>query len=86
VDYARHGKVERLLEEPGARVVSARFTDTVELVVAVPREAAEALEERLADATAGAAAVARAGERYLPAAGDGSKAAGRERSGGQPQL
>ncbi|MFS8573545.1 MAG: YigZ family protein, partial [Clostridia bacterium] len=86
VDYARHGRVERLLEELGARVVSARFTDTVELVVAVPREAAEALEERLADATAGAAAVARAGERYLPAAGDGSKAAGRERSGGQPQL
>jgi len=67
IEYAHHRKVERLLDELGARIDQTRYTDAVELSIVVPQEEAGVLAQRIADATGGTAQVRRAGERYFPA-------------------
>lgn len=65
LDYAHHRKVERLAQELGARVVETRFSDAVELLLAVRKEKAASVMQHIAEATGGTAHLALAGERYI---------------------
>jgi len=66
IDYPYFGKVERLLEDLGARVVDANYTDAVEVQLVTPAVRADAVIQGILNATNGTAAVHRMEDRFYP--------------------
>lgn len=64
--YDSYGRVQAIVPECGGIVDGAEFTDKVTISLHMEPELLEGLMRRLADATAGRAALERAGEEFYP--------------------
>lgn len=66
--YDNYGRVQSIVPECGGIVDDTEFTDQVRLTLHLEPERLDGLTRRLADATAGRAALERAGEEFFPLA------------------
>lgn len=68
VEYPYFGKVERMLEELGARAVDVSYADVVEMRLVTPADRVNSVTESILNATNGTAVIHRMDDRYFPVA------------------
>ena len=66
VDYSHHSKVERLLEELGARMLEVRYEEAVEVRVVTPVDRVGEVVESVTNATNGSCVPTREEDRFFP--------------------
>lgn len=67
IDYAYYSRVQRILEEMGARIVETAFEDAVRVKVVTPVDRADQVVEAVTDATNGSSVHDRLEDRFFPA-------------------